>query len=90
VDAKADLFDLMCMDQPAGHGSHQYDGAWNYLDQFVVSRSVLGHVSSAQAHWDERLLFKHPKFGLSPDKTYGGGRYQGGYSDHLPIVLELR
>lgn len=90
VDVKADLFDLMCMDQPAGHGSHQYDGAWNYLDQFVVSRSVLRHVSSAQAHWDERLLFKHPKFGLSPDKTYGGGRYQGGYSDHLPIVLELR
>lgn len=86
----ADLFALMCMDQPAGHGSHQYQGQWNYLDQFVVSRSLLERTESAKALWDKRLLFRHPKHGQSPDRTYSGGHYKGGFSDHLPVVLRLK
>ena len=86
----ADLFALMCMDQPPGHGSHHYQGEWNYLDQFVVSRSLLERTESAKALWDKRLLFRHPKHGQSPDRTYSGGHYKGGFSDHLPVVLRLK
>lgn len=83
------LVDLMCVDQPTGHGSHQYDGHWDYLDQFIISGDLTTHVKEAKALWDDRLLFKHPKYGLSPDKTYSGRSYKGGYSDHLPIVLRF-
>ncbi len=83
------LVDLMCMEQPAGHGSYLYRGAWDYLDQFIVDPSLLPQVKKASALWNENLLFRHPKYGLSPDKTYSGGHYKGGYSDHLPIVLEF-
>jgi endonuclease/exonuclease/phosphatase family metal-dependent hydrolase len=86
----ADLFDLMCIDQPSGHGSHNYQGEWAYLDQFIVSRSLLAQVKEAKAFWDDRLLFKHPRYGRLPDKTYAGDDYKGGYSDHLPVVLSLK
>lgn len=81
---------LMCMDQPHGHGSYQYNGTWDYLDQFLVSTTLIAEVESAQALWEKQLLFDHPKYGPSPDKTYSGGRYKGGYSDHLPIVLRFK
>ena len=86
----AELVDLMCVDQPTGHGSHQYQGEWAYLDQFMVDRTLAGRVAEAKAVWDERLLFKHPRYGRSPNKTYSGNSYKGGYSDHLPIVLRLK
>jgi predicted extracellular nuclease len=80
---------LMCMDQAEGQGSYQYNGTWDYLDQFLVSHELASKVESAQALWNKHLLFDHPKFGPSPDKTYSGLRYKGGYSDHLPIVLRF-
>lgn len=84
------LVDLMCVDQREGAGSYQHDGKWQYLDQFIVDAALAGEVTSASALRDERLLFDHPKYGPSPDKTYSGGHYKGGYSDHLPIVMRLK
>ena len=89
LSATADLFDLMCIDTPKGHGSYNYQGKWSYLDQMIVSRAFLPKVKGAKALWDDRLLFEHPRNGKSPDRTYAGDRYKGGYSDHLPVVLEL-
>lgn len=90
LDEKADLFDLMCMGQQPNSGSYQYDGKWDYLDQMIVSRALLNGngvtVRSAKAFHDDRLLFRHPKYGPSPNKTYSGGHYKGGFSDHLPVV----
>lgn len=92
--AQADLFDLMCIDTPADHGSYIHDGKWGYLDQMIVSRGFLNgkgpHAVAAKALWDKRLLFKHPKYGLSPDKTYSRDDYKGGFSDHLPVVLTVQ
>lgn len=87
---KARLFDLMCIDQPHGHGSYNYQGKWDYLDQMIVSAAFMPMVASAKAYWDDRLLFKHPRYGRSPNKTYAGRDFKGGYSDHLPIVLRLK
>jgi predicted extracellular nuclease len=88
--ADASLFALMCMGQPSGNGSYNYQGEWSYLDQMVVSRALLAKVAEAKAYWDERLQFRHPRNGRSPDKTYAGDDYKGGYSDHLPIYLRLK
>ena len=94
LSATADLFDLMCTDQPANSGSYQYQGEWGWLDQMIVSKALMSGtgiiIGPASACHDERLLFKHPKYGPSPDKTYSGGHYKGGYSDHLPVVARWR
>jgi hypothetical protein len=90
-----DLYDLVAMDRRTDAGSHQFDGEWSYLDHMIVSRGMVWPKSgfravSAGALRDERLLFNHPRFGPSPNRTYGGhGKYHGGYSDHLPVVLQL-
>jgi len=86
----AKLVDLMCVDQPEGSGSYMYHGEWSYLDQFIVDPLTAKEVESARAFSDERIMFNHPKNGPSPDKTYSGGHYKGGYSDHLPVVMRFR
>lgn len=86
----ATLVDLMCVDQPAGSGSYNYQGEWSYLDQFIVDPLTAKEVQQASAFSDERIMFNHPKYGPSPDKTYSGRHYKGGYSDHLPIVMRFR
>ncbi len=94
LSSKADLFDLMCLEQPANSGSYQYKGEWDWLDQMIVSKALMSSpgivIGPASACHDERLFFKHPKYGPSPDKTYSGGYYKGGYSDHLPVVAKWR
>ncbi|HEY0977797.1 MAG TPA: hypothetical protein VGE21_10025 [Flavobacteriales bacterium] len=87
---EGDLHALMCIDQPQGHGSYNYQGDWDYLDQFIVSSTMLDRTREAKSFYDRRLLFKHPKFGMSPDRTYSRTDYKGGFSDHLPVVLRLR
>lgn len=88
--AHASLYSLMCIGQPEGHGSYNYRGEWSYLDQLIVSRGLLPQVQDAKAHWDDRLLFRHPRNGRSPDRTYAGKDYKGGYSDHLPVVMRMK
>jgi hypothetical protein len=37
------------------------------------------------------LLKNDPKYpGVTPFSTYRGYRYQGGISDHLPVLLDLK
>lgn len=86
----AQLVDLMCVEQPDGSGSYSYQGEWSYLDQFIVDPLTAKEVENARAFSDQRIMFNHPKNGPSPDKTYSGGHYKGGYSDHLPIVMRFR
>jgi predicted extracellular nuclease len=88
------MVDLVCSEHKTGRGSYNFRGDWGFLDHFIVSSGMLDEdgivAAEAKALWNRKLLFDHPKFGRSPDRTYGGRRYHGGYSDHLPIVLELQ
>lgn len=90
-----DLYDLVAMDKQKPAGSHQFDGEWSYLDHMIVSRGLLWpdnglRAFDAHAVRSPMLFFDHPRFGPSPNRTYGGrGKYHGGYSDHLPVVLML-
>ena len=84
---------LMCSENKAKRGSYNYRGNWGYIDQFIVSSGMLDETGiragEAKALWRSALLFDHPKYGPSPDKTFSGRKYHGGFSDHLPIVLEI-
>ncbi len=78
-------------------GTHKFQGKWAILDQFMVSGNFLlkekglqtspGSVHIFQASFlmeeDERFL------GGKPARTYSGPRYTGGFSDHLPIYMDV-
>lgn len=81
-----------------GRGTYRYMGTWEMIDLAIVSERLLtcseGLYTSADMlsiFQPDFLLKKDPKYpGLSPYSTYRGFRYQGGYSDHLPILLDLK
>ncbi|WP_419032537.1 hypothetical protein [Dysgonomonas gadei] len=81
-------------------GSYKYKGKWNFIDQFIISGNLLkpsckisikdkdAHVYSASflLHDDNT---KSGGGGQKPLRTYSGFKYPGGYSDHLPIYMDL-
>ena len=75
-------------------GSHNYRGEWSILDHMMVSKSFLKRKTkvkkkTAQIYSPEFLLTEY-NGNIVPNRMYGGRKYLGGYSDHLPIVIEVK
>ncbi len=78
-------------------GSHKYQGEWGMLDQIIVSGNLLAPSNSLFTDKDKAQIFKadfllenDEKFlGKKPFRTYIGMRYHGGYSDHLPVYIDV-
>lgn len=76
-------------------GTYNYRGNWNMLDQIIVSNSLLQKdgklkIGEFQIFQEEWMMYKSDKYGLTPNRTYGGPNYYGGISDHLPVFVEIR
>lgn len=79
-------------------GTYYYKGIWNRFDQFLINRNWgAGHASFRPAEPKVARIMDFP-FLLETDKVlflkrpfsfYRGMRYNGGYSDHLPICLDF-
>lgn len=89
------LLNLMAALSPR-KGSHRYKGEWGYLDQLIVSTSCLKggpyRVKDAQARVVRHsfLMEEDPKYpGMRPFRSFIGFKYHGGFSDHLPVFLDL-
>ena len=77
-----------------GAGSYNYQGNWQMIDQIITTGNLSStdnaiQVTNFQVYKDDMLLFTHPDYGPTPDRTYGGDNYYGGFSDHLAIYVEL-
>lgn len=80
-------------------GTYRFQGEWNQLDHFIVSGSFLNpwpeHTLSTRVGEcrivDLPFLLKKErnKPTYTPYRTFLGNYYQGGFSDHLPLVLDL-
>lgn len=78
-------------------GTYRYRGEWGIIDQFLVSKTLLDKNSRICTSIENAQILRHPfllvedeKYGGDkPFRTYNGMKYQGGYSDHLPISLDL-
>lgn len=77
-------------------GTHKYREGWACLDQIIVSGGLLMEnnmyttPSSAHVFAQPFLLEDDTKYnGQKPFRTYIGMRYNGGFSDHLPVYLDL-
>lgn len=80
----------------AAAGSYKYRGKWQTIDHIIVSGVLLngGHVFRAEKRLKPYLadfLMEEDKtyFGYKPWRTFLGPRYSGGYSDHLPVYLDI-
>jgi predicted extracellular nuclease len=81
-----------------GHGTYRYMGTWEMIDQVIVSKGLLfcTHGLFTEPKMltifnSDFLMRKDPKYpGFSPYSTYRGYKYQGGFSDHLPVLLDLK
>ncbi len=81
-------------------GTLKYKGNWNYFDQFVVSKGFYNqkgietdessyHIFSGTAD-NPFLLEQDTRYqGVEPFRTYHGQKFHGGYSDHLPVYVDL-
>ena len=78
-------------------GSHKYQGEWSQLDQIILSSSLTDTTSQMQLIPGSARIFS-PSFLLIKDKTWRGERpfrtyygfkYEGGYSDHLPLIVDF-
>lgn len=78
-------------------GTLKYEASWAIFDQFLVSENLLqdtGVLSvkdkTAKAFSTSWLLETDEKFlGLKPKRTYAGYQYHDGFSDHLPVYLDI-
>lgn len=75
-------------------GTHNYRGEWNILDHIMISKSfkkgkVKACKKSGTIYSPDYLLTTY-KGNIVPNRTYGGGNYLGGYSDHLPVSFTIK
>lgn len=97
LNGKSDLFNLSYQTEKQGLGSYNYRGDWGCLDQIIVSKAFVNAKKGFKAPVngytiikEEFMLYYNKKGEASPSRTYGGPNYYGGFSDHLPVVVEFK
>jgi predicted extracellular nuclease len=93
-DKSGELVNCFTRQDDNQEGSYRYRGNWNMLDQIILSDNFFAKNSSLQFEESailkkDWMLYKDKKYGATPNKTYGGPNYYGGYSDHLPVYVDI-
>ena len=88
------LFNPFAASFKKGLGTGAWRDAWSLFDQIIVSEPFI----TDESGWTYRAMeIYHPKYMCNssgkykgyPYRTYVGGKYQGGYSDHFPVCIYL-
>ncbi len=101
--AEGDLFNPFHSMLKAGYGTLAYGGVWNIFDNIVVSGNLLdgaeGTLQLQKSPTNDKFygnIFKAPyliqqsgKYRGYPYRSFSGGAFVGGYSDHLPVFIYL-
>jgi hypothetical protein len=73
-------------------GTLKFEGRWYLFDQFMISGGLLAVIGSFKTEIVDHDFLLKPDEAYTGQKafsTYNGYIYQGGYSDHLPVVMEM-
>lgn len=97
-NVSADLVNLSSRSDYKHSGTYKFQGSWELLDHIIISRNMLNcnygiytEINNFRIFKPDFLMKQDTKYpGLTTFSTYYGYRYQGGYSDHLPVLLDLR
>ena len=72
-------------------GTYRYQGEWRSIDHVLVSPALVSSVDSVFINDASFLMEPENTYGgKKPRRTYQGYRYQNGYSDHLPLVVQFK
>ena len=77
-----------------GYGSYKYRGKWDMIDQFILSKNLVEDKNGlfflkAGVFNKKYLINPSGKYEGYPYKSFAGGKFLNGYSDHFPIYLYL-
>ena len=78
-----------------GYGSYAYRDSWEMLDNIIISAGLVNAAPgtykfrSANIFRKDFMFTKTGSYMDYPFRTFAGGNYQGGYSDHLPVYIVL-
>lgn len=72
-----------------GHGTYKYQGRWIPIDQVLVMSPFQGNVRVSSLQLFPLLTEDLEYGGSKPLRCYEGYAYQGGISDHLPLLIDL-
>lgn len=80
-----------------GSGTLKYKQDWDVFDQIIVSRAFFEDVSKIKIESPQLRIIDLPFLfeqdltygGMRPYRTYSGFKYAGGFSDHLPVWIDL-
>ncbi len=90
------LFNLSLIGQTQNIGTYYYwkTKQWNMLDQMIVSGEMIKATKGLKMLNNETgilrkdfMLYTNNEGVKTPAKSYGGKKYYGGYSDHLPVYF---
>jgi hypothetical protein len=91
------LYNLALPLAQKGKGTNKYRGKWFMIDQIMVSGNLLNGKKLKTS--PELFQIFSPDFllendetnlGKMPNRTYSGFKYHGGFSDHLPVLVDLK
>ena len=88
-----DMYNVMYSLYKKGIGSNAWRDTWSLFDQQIVSQGFLGKDYSTYKFYTAKvynkvdLTQKSGRFKGYPWRTYVGGEYHGGYSDHFPSFI---
>lgn len=91
---KIGLYNMM---ENKKEGTYRYRGHWEILDQILVSKNLLNNKGRIHTSEEKAKIIRYPYLleeddkygGDKPYRTYNGIKYQGGYSDHLPVYVDI-
>lgn len=94
---KMDLINMIWQYEDKGMGTHKYQHEWGVLDQFVITQVMLTDTNRIHTNMGAAKIFlkdflmenEKDGVGKTPNRTYIGFQFHGGYSDHLPIYVDL-
>ena len=82
---------LLTQRLPRDWGSHKFQGQWDYIDQVFLLAGDSWEVKKLKLlKFDHLLTEESSRPGMRPKRTNVGPRYEGGLSDHLPMLLRLK
>ena len=92
--SEGELFNPMDILFKKGYGTYKFRGRWDMLDQFMLTQSLIleneGHFFlKASVYSKKYMVNPKGKYQGYPYKSFAGGRFLDGFSDHFPIYLYL-
>lgn len=92
------LYNLSPLWEGNSKGTHKYQSQWSIFDQVMVSGNLLLKDGKIYVNQDDANIFIKPFLleqdnrygGVKPNRTFTGFKYNGGFSDHFPVYLDIR